>query len=66
VWRAETNVSAIPLSREGGAFPGDETVREYVTGLARGTDEANDYDQAELEHRALRELGDALGPYSCS
>lgn len=51
---------ALLVGLQGGDFPSDERVREYVAGLARGTDEANDYERAELEHRALRELGDAL------
>jgi DNA-binding transcriptional ArsR family regulator len=42
-------------------FPDDETVREYVVGLAKGVDEANQFEQATLEHRALAELVRALG-----
>ena len=45
---------------EGGEFPDDEAVREYVAGLARAVDEENGYAQAMLEHRALSELGRAL------
>ena len=51
---------ALLAGLQGGDLPSDERVREYVAGLAHGTDEANDYERAELEHRALRELGDAL------
>lgn len=39
----------------------DETLREYVTGLARVIDEENRYEQAVLEHRAFAELARALG-----
>ncbi len=46
---------------DGGALPDDEEVREYVAGLAKATDEANQYEQAALEHRAFAELGLALG-----
>lgn len=42
------------------AFPDDETVRQYVTGLAKATDEENQYEQAALEHRAFAELAGAL------
>ncbi len=42
------------------ALPDDEAVREYVTGLAKATDEANGYKQAALEHRAFGELIGAL------
>lgn len=45
---------------QGDAFPDDEVVREYVIGLAKATDEANEYEQAALEHRALAELVEAL------
>jgi hypothetical protein len=45
---------------QGNAFPDDEVVREYVIGLAKATDEANEYEQAALEHRALAELVGAL------
>jgi hypothetical protein len=45
---------------QGGAFPDDEGLREYVIGLAKATDEANEYEQAALEHRALAELVQAL------
>jgi hydrogenase/urease accessory protein HupE len=41
---------------QGDEFPDDEVVREYVIGLAKATDEANEYEQAALEHRALAEL----------
>jgi hypothetical protein len=44
----------------GGAFPDDKAVHEYVAGLAKATDEANGYEQAALEHRALAELAEAL------
>jgi hypothetical protein len=43
-----------------GAFADNEAVREYVIGLAKATDEANEYEQAALEHRALAELVGAL------
>jgi hypothetical protein len=43
-----------------GAFPDDEALREYVAGLAKAIDEANGYEQAALEHRALGELVRAL------
>lgn len=43
-----------------GAFPDDDELRSYVAELARGTDEANGYAQASLEHRAMAELLDAL------
>jgi hypothetical protein len=46
---------------EDGELPGDETLREYVTGLAKATDEENRYEQAVLEHRAFAELARALG-----
>ncbi len=42
------------------AFPDSYAVRQYVIGLAEGVDEANKYDQAVLEHRALSELIEAL------
>jgi hypothetical protein len=45
---------------QGGEFPGEEAVREYVAGLARATDEENGYEQAALEHRAFAELVEAL------
>jgi hypothetical protein len=48
---------------QGDAFPDDDALREYVIGLAKATDEANEYEQAALEHRALAELVGALpGP----
>jgi hypothetical protein len=43
------------------SFPDDSAMREYVAGLAKATDEANGYEQAVLEHRALGELVTALG-----
>lgn len=43
-----------------GRFPDDETLREYVSGLAKATDEETGYQQAALEHRALTELLTAL------
>lgn len=43
------------------ALPDNEAVREYVSGLAKATDEANGYEQAALEHRAFAELVGALG-----
>jgi len=43
-----------------GDFPDDDKLRDYVAELARGTDEANAYAQAKLEHRAMAELVDAL------
>jgi hypothetical protein len=46
---------------DGGELPDDEVVREYVAGLAKATDEANQYEQAVLEHRAFAELCRALG-----
>lgn len=46
---------------EDGELPEDETLREYVVGLAKATDEENRYEQAVLEHRALAELARALG-----
>lgn len=42
------------------AFPDDEAVRRYVTGLAKAIDEANGYEQATLEHQAFAELVAAL------
>ncbi|HEX7245850.1 MAG TPA: hypothetical protein VF245_09825 [Solirubrobacterales bacterium] len=42
------------------AFPDDDALREYVSGLAEGVDQANKYEQVVLEHRALAELVDAL------
>ena len=42
-------------------FPDDETVRGYAAGLAKPTDEANQYEQTMLEHRAFAELVRALG-----
>jgi DNA-binding transcriptional ArsR family regulator len=44
-----------------GELAEDETLVEHVTGLAKTTDEENRYEQATLEHRALAELGRALG-----
>jgi hypothetical protein len=49
---------------EGGELPEDEVVCEYVLGLARATDEANQYEQTVLEHRAFAELTRALGGQS--
>jgi len=46
---------------EGGEPSDDETVREYVVGLARAIDETNQYEQTVLEHRAFAELARALG-----
>ncbi len=46
---------------EGGEMPNDETLREYVAGLAEATDRENRYEEALLEHRAFAELGRALG-----
>jgi hypothetical protein len=43
-----------------GSFPDDAELRQYVAGLARATDEGNEYERVSLEHRALAELGDAL------
>jgi len=43
-----------------GVFPDDESLREYVAGLAEATDRENRYGQAVLEHHALAELRDAL------
>jgi hypothetical protein len=51
---------ALLTGLEGGELPDDEGVREYVAGLARATDEENEYAQVMLEHRALAELSDAL------
>lgn len=45
---------------QGGVFPDDDALREYVAGLAKATDEANEYEQATLEHDALAELVAAL------
>ena len=41
-------------------FPDDKEVRQYVASLARATDDANGYEQAALEHRALTALVVAL------
>ena len=49
------------LAEDDEPFPDEETLREYVSGLAEGVDEANQYEQAVLEHRALAELLSALG-----
>ena len=49
------------LAEDGELPPEDETLREYVTGLARAIDEENRYEQAVLEHRAFAELARALG-----
>jgi len=43
-----------------GSFPDDDELRDYVAELAKGTDEANGYAQARLEHRAMAELAAAL------
>lgn len=51
---------ALLTGLEEGTFPDDEELRNYVAELARGTDEANGYAQASLEHRAMAELADAL------
>jgi hypothetical protein len=45
-----------------GAAPEDEAVRRYVAELALATDEENEFERVEREHRALAELGDALAP----
>jgi hypothetical protein len=45
---------------QGGVLPDDETVREYVAGLAQATDKDNEYERVSLEHRALAELVEAL------
>lgn len=45
---------------DSGEFPDDETLREYVAGLAEATDKENRYEQTVLEHHALTELRDAL------
>jgi DNA-binding transcriptional ArsR family regulator len=49
------------LADNDGRFTDEETVREYVVGLAKATDETNQYEQAMLEHRAFAELIWALG-----
>jgi DNA-binding transcriptional ArsR family regulator len=49
------------LADDAEGFAEEETVREYVVGLAKATDEANQYEQAVLEHRAFAELARALG-----
>jgi hypothetical protein len=41
-------------------FPDDDSLRDYVGGLAKATDEENQYAQATLEHRAFAELFQAL------
>jgi hypothetical protein len=46
---------------QGGAFPEDEAVREYVTGLAMAADKENEYERVALEHQAFSELAEALG-----
>jgi hypothetical protein len=51
---------------EGGELPDDEALYEYVLGLAKATDEANQYQQAVLEHRAFAELTRALGGQSAT
>jgi hypothetical protein len=43
-----------------GNVPDDEAVRRYVAELARATDEQNEYERVEREHRALAELAAAL------
>ncbi|MGE5282808.1 MAG: hypothetical protein ACM3N0_10890 [Chloroflexota bacterium] len=43
-----------------GTFSEAEKLRAYVAELAKSTDEANEYERLALEHRALRELVDAL------
>jgi len=43
------------------AFPDDDSVRKFISGLAEAVDQANKYEQAVLEHRALAELCDVLG-----
>lgn len=47
--------------KQGELFPDDEAVRCYVAELAKATDDQNEYERVSLEHRALRELRDALG-----
>ena len=43
-----------------GSFPENGKLRAYVTELAEATDKGNEYERIALEHRALRELADAL------
>lgn len=43
-----------------GETPDDETVRQYVSGLAKSADEENEYERVLREHRALTELDKAL------
>jgi hypothetical protein len=52
--------------KDDGELFGDETVREYVVGLAKATDKENRYEQAALEHRAFAELVRALGGHSAT
>ena len=51
---------ALLAGLEQGKAPDDEAVRRYVAELARATDEENEYERVEREHRALAELSDAL------
>lgn len=48
------------LSGEG-ELPDDQETRKYVRELARATDEENEYERVDREHRALRELDEELG-----
>jgi len=43
-----------------GQLPDDEHVRQYVVELAKATDENNEYERVDREHRAFAELAGAL------
>jgi hypothetical protein len=51
---------ALLTGLEQGKASDDEAVRRYVAELARATDEENEYERVEREHRALTELSDAF------
>lgn len=46
---------------DGAGWSDTDDLCEYVSELARATDEDNEYKRVEREHRALEELGEALG-----
>jgi hypothetical protein len=46
---------------DNGELPKDETLLEYIVGVAKAADEENRYEQTVLEHQAFSELTRALG-----
>jgi hypothetical protein len=45
---------------DGGAFPSDPGLREFIVGMAEAIDQENEYETTVLEHRACAELIDLL------